>query len=373
MKFNRLLIFTILFVLIASCTNKEALLPSDAKITPNHYSRLFVLAANSSDSFLILKDPKDSGKFIGRFFWGKSSSYDGFTKIKGRRQLAALSAVFIGMIEALNKQNIVTAVDETRYITSPKTRKLITAGKVSSVAINGKLDNEKLLAQKPDIIFTYYVDPGTKASYQRIEQTGIPVLFCQNYLENHPLARAEWIKVFGWLLGDPDKSEAIFNEIETHYTDLKSKVETMENKPVVLINAPFSGVWDAPCNESFMSVIIRDAGAEYVWNNIPGTGRKAISVEEAFKKAQFADIWINPGAIETSAEIQKADSRFMKIKAVKNKRVYNSTKLKNETYGNAYWEYGVLRPDLVLKDLVTIFHPEFPLEHQTVFFQQLKF
>lgn len=364
---------SMLSLLIFSCTNPKGELPSSAKISPNKYSSLFILASNSTDSFLLLKNPKDSGHFIGKFFWGKSEAYEGFVRIKTRGGLVVMSAVFTGMIEALNRQNLLLAVDEGRFITSPRTVQRIEAGQITSVAVNGKLDYEKLVSLKPGIVFTYYVDPGTKASYQRIEQMGIPVLFCQNYLENHPLARAEWIRVFGWLLNNPSKAEAMFNEIETHYNDLKSKAETLTPKPLVLINAPFSGVWDAPSSESFMAVLIHDAGAQYLWSDIKGTGRKAISVEEAYKKARYADIWINPGAIETLDELRKADTRFMDIKAVKDHKVYNATRLKNKTFGNAYWEYGVLRPDIVLKDLVTLFHPEYPIEHNTVFFEPLQF
>lgn len=374
MKHKGLIALSLLVLsLILSCKNPKGELPASAKISPNKYSSLFILASNNTDSFLLLRNPKDSGHLIGKFFWGKSEAYEGFVKIKTRDRLVAMSAVFTGMIEALNRQDQLQAVDEGRFITSPRTVRRIEAGQITSVAVNGKLDNEKLVALKPGIIFTYYVDPGTKASYQRIEQMGIPVLFCQNYLENHPLARAEWIRVFGWLLNNASKAEEMFNEIETHYNDLKSKAETLTPKPMVLINAPFSGVWDAPSGESFMAVLIHDAGANYLWSDIKGIGRKAISVEEAYKKARNADIWINPGAIETLDELKKADTRFIAIKAVKDHKVYNATRLKNKTFGNAYWEYGVLRPDIVLKDLVALFHPEYPIEHSIVFFEPLRF
>lgn len=367
------LLLTVVVLCGVSCKNNKSQLPSDAQIVPNQYSTQFVLAYNKTDSFLLLKNPTDSNSSLGKFFWGKSEQYSGFVKIKSRNKLIALSAVFTGMIEDLGGQNNLIAVDETRYITSPKTVKRIKENEIASVAVNGKLNAEKLIGLKPDIVFTYFVDVASKSEYQRIEKLGIPVLFLQNYLENHPLARAEWLRVFGWLLGKPALAQRKFEEIATHYNDLKTQIATLKEKPLVLINAPFSGVWDAPGGSSFMSVLIEDAGGSYLWRDIEGSGRKALSVETAYKSAVNADIWINPGAIETVSEIEKADARFLTIKAVKNKQVYNSTKLKNESYGNAYWEYGVLRPDIVLQDLVYLFHPEYGLEHTPVFFKSCKF
>lgn len=266
-------------------------------------------------------------------------------------------------------ENTLIGVDNVQYITSPKTKKRIQNNEIMSYAALGTPDQEKIAASNAELIIGYFLDKSDLKNLDKLKKTDKKVLYFQNFLEKHPLGRAEWIKVFGYLLGKPQKAQELFKEIQTHYEELTAQNKMATIKPIVICNAPYSGTWDIPTGESYMAKIITDAGGNYPWIETKGNGRIPLSIESVFTKAGNAEIWINPGACRKISNIADIDKRLLNFKSVKNQRIYNCTKLLNNDGGNAYWEYGVLRPDLVLQDLSAIFQPEIHSQHSSVFFE----
>jgi len=62
---------------------------------------------------------------------------------------------------------------------------------------------------------------------------------------------------------------------------------------------------------------------------------------------------------------------FSNFKAFKTQKVYNNIKRLNSEQGNDFWESGITRPDLVLKDLIKIFHPDL-IDHELFYYQRLE-
>ncbi|MBL7812890.1 MAG: ABC transporter substrate-binding protein [Bacteroidetes bacterium] len=370
---NRILILMLLF-LASGCgqSGKQPAFPAGMKRIPARYSSLFFFGTTPTDTFLFIRDPADTLRFLNRFYYGKSSQIEGFLKLKRPGRIVALSAVFTGMLEGLDMQNTLLAVDNTDYITSPRTVQRIGRNEIVSVAAGGGLQREKLLQLKPDLVVGYYIDPKGHEELQQLEKAGAPVLYCQNFLENDPLARAEWIKVFGWLGKQSQRAEALFNEVDEHYQSLRGWDSTDNYHPGVIINAPYHGVWDAPAGGSYMARLIADAGGNYLFAHTAGTGRIPLNLEKIVANGNKAEVWLNPGACADLECLLLMDKRLSAIEAFQNKKVYNCTKTLNSKGGNAYWEYGVMRPDLVLADLCRILHPGFLPEHEFVFYEPLK-
>jgi iron complex transport system substrate-binding protein len=360
--------------LLNGCGNRGGIpeFPEGAEVYKPRYSTLFKIAYTESDTFLRLMDPADSTKTLGNFCWGKSDKKQhGFTRLGSRKQLVALSAVFVGMAEALHRENLLVAVDNTAYITSPRTVKRISQNQVRSVAPTGDLNKEEVAKMHPDAVIGYFIDQKGKEELQQLEREGIPVLFFQNFLEKHPLGRAEWLLVFGALTGNWNQATAQFNEIEEHYLATEIRAKQPKIKPTVMCNAPFTGIWDVPSGDSYMAKLIEDAGGRYVYSDHRGAGRIPLGIEKVFTRAGKADYWLNPGPCRDSACLLLMDKRLAGFDAYKNKNVYNSTKMQNSQGANAWWEYGVLRPDLALLDVFTILHPEIANEHELVFFEKI--
>lgn len=283
-----------------------------------------------------------------------------------------MSAVFIGMIEALHGENAIVGVDNIAYISSPKTFNRAQKGQISSVSPNGNLQKETLVSTKPDLILGYYTDAKGQREMNQLQENHIPVIFLQNYLEKHPLGRAEWILVFGALMGKLEQAEGMFASIEEHYLLTKERAESAKTKPTVLINAPFSGTWDVPAGDSYMATLFNDAGGNYIFSNHKGAGRIPMGIEQVFAQASKADVWFNPGACRERACMLQLDQRIAQFSAFKNQNIFNCTKQLKANGANAWWDYGVLRPDMVLLDLLAILHPEIEFEHAPVFFEKVQ-
>lgn len=333
---------------------------------------MFELAFTQTDTFIKLRDPADSTRILGAFFWGTGKEKkQGFVRLKNRNKVVALSAVFVGMMEALKSENRIIAVDNSGYITSKRTNTRIAEGKVISVAASGNLQSEKIFKLQPDLILGYFIDAKGKSELDQLNSKGIPVLYIQNFLENHPLGRAEWICLFGALCGHWEMAQAQFREIEEHYLSTAIRASEVKWKPSVLCNAPFSGIWDVPSGESFMAKLIEDAGGAYVFTQYRGAGRIPMDIEKVYKTGSNAIFWLNPGPCRDTTCLEQIDSRLKNFKAFNTGNIYNSTRMQNKNGANAWWEYGVLRPDLALLDIFTILHPEVANEHELVFFEKL--
>ena len=99
---------------------------------------------------------------------------------------------------------------------------------------------------------------------------------------------------------------------------------------------------------------IRDS----VYTQDTGNQSRPIDTEEAYRLAEMSDCWINVGSAASLRELAEIVPKFMDTRPVREGRVYNNNRRTNPSGGNDYWESGVIHPDLILQDLIRIFHPE---------------
>ena len=102
-----------------------------------------------------------------------------------------------------------------------------------------------------------------------------------------------------------------------------------------------------------------------------GNASVPIDMEEAYLLASEADMWLHTGMANTLDELKAACPKFTDTRCFRNGYVYNNNARTNAAGGNDYYESAVVRPDLVLRDLVKIFHPELVAE-DFVYYKQLK-
>lgn len=352
-----------------SCNSNTNEFPLSSKEITLNYAKLYRMACSSKDTFVHLYTSNNSVP-IQKFFWGKSARFAGYEKIEGRTKLVSMSSVFIGMLESLQTQERIIAVDNADYISMPKTRMLAKKGKIVSIAPTGKTNAEQLHSLQPHLVFSYFLDAnGMNTDLLIAKKSNCQMIFIQNYLEQHPLGRSEWILFFGHLLGKAQLSVQIFNEIKEHYEELVAKTSAITNKPKVACNAPFAGVWDLPNGKSYMAQFIKDAGGSCITTNETETGKTSLPLVEAVKRANEAQYWINPGLCNQYSCLIGMDKRLAELPAFQKKHIYNY-KVFSEKSPNPIWDYGVLRADLVLKDLFSIFHPD-ASEHEFIFYSAL--
>ncbi|APD07378.1 hypothetical protein UJ101_01871 [Flavobacteriaceae bacterium UJ101] len=274
----------------------------------------------------------------------------------------------LGFLEALDARERIIGVSNPHYVYDSIIREKIQKGVIKNIGNQGSVDVEKIVKLKPDAFFSYS-DPNMIKIHQKLESLGIPVILIDGFKETTPLAKAEWIKFFGVLLNKEEKATQFFKQVETQYNQLKTHYTSEKNKPTVLVDIMYGDVWYLPNNQSFLAKFIHDAGGNYIFKEENNTTLN-FSFERVFRKAQKANVWINASNIEKLKELEAKNHNYTLFDAFKRGEIYSLTgNVKDEA--NNYFEEGVVRPDMILKDLTQIFHPSEKVQ-ELKFYKKLK-
>jgi len=262
------------------------------------------------------------------------------------RSIVCMSSSYIGFLDALGCDSVATAVSGLAYVSDPEVRE----GAVD-VGYDAALDYEAILNLHPDLLLTYAVSAAEPPYLQKLRDLGIRTAVIQEHLESHPLARAEYIRLFGFLTGRTERADSLFAGIRDRYLSL---VSGTDHPRKVLVNIPYADQWYVPGGDNYLTRLIRDAGGE-VLGAVPGRFESSvISVEKAFEYAQEADCWLHPGWCTTKDQLRSVHPLFSDFPVLA-KPVWNNVKRSTPGGGNAFWETGPVRPDLILQDLRAIF------------------
>jgi iron complex transport system substrate-binding protein len=243
---------------------------------------------------------------------------------------------------------------------------------VKEVGYNQALNYETIVDLAPDVVFFYGVEGAVNTSAARLEEMGIRVVYCAEYLEAHPLGKAEWLLFFASFYGREEQAAAFFHEVDSAYSAMSDLAASSSEKPVIFTGLPWKDTWYVAGGRSYLASLIRDAGGHYLWEDHPSSEAVAMDIESVYSKALNADIWINPGVAGGLEELRSFDSRYALLPALSAGRVYNNNRRMGPGGGNDYWESGTLRPDLILSDLIAALHPELMPDHQFFYYRQLK-
>ena len=287
------------------------------------------------------------------------------------QSIVTTSTTHIPALEMLGVENTLIGFPSTNFISSSKTRKRIDAGKVHEVGVNEHLNTEILINLKPDAIVTFGIN-NNNSTIDNLKKSGLSVLINGDWTEQSPLGKAEWIKFFGALYNLDDAANSIFKSIEQNYTTALDLAKKTTSIPTVLSGAIYQDQWYVPQGESWASLFLKDAKANYLWNNTKGIGSLSLPFEKVFEKGQNAEFWIAPGDYFSLKQMSESNSHYTEFASFKNKKVYSYSVNKGSKGGIIYFELASARPDLVLKDLIKIFHPKLLPNYKPFFFKKLE-
>ncbi|QCE42234.1 ABC transporter substrate-binding protein [Psychroserpens sp. NJDZ02] len=296
--------------------------------------------------------------------------YDGII-ITPVKRIVVTSTTHIPALELLNEEETLIGFPGTDYVSSEKTRQRIDNGSVRELGKNEGLNTEVLLSLNPDVVIGFGVD-GTSKSLNTINKARIPVIYNGDWVEKSPLAKAEWIKFFGALYNKTTQADSIFKTIETDYKAAQKLAQTVSKRPTVISGAMHKDVWYLPNGTSTEAQFLKDANVDYLYADTEGTGSLALSFETVFEKAKSADLWLSPSYYPTMDALKQANTHYTQFDAFKNNAIYTFSNTTGKTGGVLYYEIGLARPDLVLKDIIKICHPELLPEYTPYFFKPLK-
>ncbi|MCA6432340.1 MAG: ABC transporter substrate-binding protein [Cytophagales bacterium] len=285
--------------------------------------------------------------------------------------IVCTSTTHIPLLDYISETEKLIGFPTTDYISSEKMRKRIDQGKVKDLGIDKGMNIEMLYTLKPSLVMGYTMTKDL-GQLKKIQELGIPVVINAEYLEKHPLGRAEWIKFMALFFGKEREADSIFAEIEKEYLSTQQLVNEVKTKPTVLSGIVYGDAWFMPGGQNYAAKLLKDAGCGYLWSSDSTSGFLQLSFESVYATAKEADLWIGVGSCKNLNEIKATEERYALFKPFKEQQVYSYDARKGTKGGSEFLELGYLRPDLILKDLVKIAHPELLPDYTLYFHNRLE-
>ncbi|MCL1974475.1 MAG: ABC transporter substrate-binding protein [Bacteroidetes bacterium] len=283
-----------------------------------------------------------------------------------------LSTTHIAYLAALDRDSCISGVSGAKYVSNPKIRAATASNAIIDVGYEAGLNYETLLALHPDVVFAYGISGASNAFLEPLAKLGLQVVYISDYLETHPLGKAEYLLAFAAFFEPQviEKAKIQFEDICHQYTSLKESVR-YSVRVKVLLNAPYKDVWYIPGGDNYLTQLFEDAGARVLGSRKGIKESHTVSLEQACLYALEADYWLHPNAFRTLHALSGHDARFAQMPAFLSGRVYNNTRRNTPQGGSDFWETGVTEPQLLLADLISIFHPDLLPNHPLKYYEPL--
>ena len=277
--------------------------------------------------------------------WQKAEVMQKFSFNRPYKRIVCTSATHMGFIHELGMMDKVVGVcrPERVYNLSKEDRERIT-----DIGDDMQPSMEKILLLNPDLVILYTYAQGDPIPAQ-VEALGIPILYCNEWTETTPLARAEWIRVFGAVFGCQTKADSVFASVREAYEQLKVDSLKFKGKSI-MSGMSWRGTWYVPAGGTFMGHLFRDAGAQYRYEDNPSTSSIPLTMEQAIQDFAQADVWVGCEA-NSLKELEAIDKKHTWFKAFQTGLVYNFRRRALPSGANDFWETGTVHPERILQDL----------------------
>lgn len=361
----------------SSVNNDSKELQKDSNIK---YAKGFTLQQTDSCKILTVINPWQGAKGVAySYFLADSTRRCSASKndnaeqfILPLKRLICLSTTHIAFIDKLQKASTIVGVSGSSFVNSESILARIKRGEVKDVGYDQNLNYELIVSLKPDAVLCYGVGAESVGYLLKLKELGIKLIFIGDYLEEDPLGKAEWIKAFGTLFNVNGIADSIFKSIVVEYSKAALLAKSIESKPRIFLNLLWKDSWFFPGGSNYFVKLIEDAGGDYIFKEFKGSQSYSISLEKAIEAGMNADIWLNPGASYRIADIKQTDERLIALTPCNNGRIFNNNLRSTPMGGNDFWESGVIHPDLILKDLIYIFHPELLPNHKFYYYRKIE-
>ena len=340
------------FLLGCGADPKRASGWGDWRPVPTRFATKFKLWAHGDDRLVLVFGHGGDRDTVGRYLISQDTSLNGPVEavhlITPLRRMAMLSTTHIPFVSRLGRAQAVVAGANLDRIRDTELRTMIDAGLVEEVGTGQGVDRERLLALDVQAVFTYPFGKSEGGSFQGLQ---IPVVEVTEYIEEHPLGRAEWLRFFGVMLGEERMADSLFQGIAQRYEQVRVSVRK-DSTPTVLFGSCWNGQWFVPPGNSYMARLIDDAGGRYVFADRKGDGNITVDMETMITVGANADVWGMITAEEgplLSATFTGGDERLEDFKAISSHNLFANNK-EADLFGQA-----LLEPDILLQDLCCIF------------------
>lgn len=278
-------------------------------------------------------------------------------------RIGVSACTHIGMLDALDALEQVVGVCNKSLVYTTLPDGITDLGDAMSPAV------EKILSNKCDAMFVCRY-AAAETTWLSAERLGIPLIYVNEWVEQHPLGRAEWIRFIGAFIGKEQQADSLFAVVADRYETLSLQgQDRAEQQPQIMVGQDFRGTWYVPSGATFMGQLLRDAGASYAYADDLHKGSIPLTTEKALQVFMTADIWVGCQA-QSLAQLAQIDEKHTWFHAFQTGRVYNYEGRTTSQGGNDFWERGVVHPDEILEDLQEALYPSG--QHTFMYIQHLK-
>lgn len=373
------LVFVLPFMLF-SCVGKsnrnsnEAVDETNSGKVEIKYARGFVIQHLKDYTKIEVRNPWDTTKILETYLLVKYNNQlpkdlpQGLVVKVPIKRAGLCSSIFAGEYSKLNALERIVAVSEPEYFNIEYVKKGVAQGSIVDLGVSATLNTEKVLSSKLDILV---LSPFEVSVNDRFKDNGICVVKDASYMEESPLGRAEWIKFEAAFLDKDSLADVLFKEVEQKYLHLCKLVSTTTERPTVFAEKKYADSWYVAGANSYMGQFYKDAGANYLWSDVKKNGSVPLNFEKVYERAVNAQFWLfkynDTRADMTLQKLQDEYELYKNFKAFKTGNVFalNSGKV-------PFYEEGPLEPDVVLADLIKIFHPELLPDYTPKYYSRLK-
>lgn len=370
----RLFVVFLIWVFIGlSCLNPDSgkSKTEESSLSGLQYAEAFNYIVGEDCVLLNIVNPENKEVLQRIRIGGVRQEGDDVFLVSSPKSVAVLSTTYLSFINSLNETTSVKGISNSALVYSESIKNKVNSKEIIDLGNDVALNYELLLDLDPDLIFFYDFGPSTSAVAEKMKSLGLNVVFVSEFRETTPLGKTEWIKFFGAIYNKTELADSLFQNIENQYNNLCQLKSKFDDYPSVFTALPWKGQWYQPGGKSFQARYFEDAGAKYLWSDDNQVSGISIDKEVVFEKAINADFWLHPSNVVSLDEIVAMDSRYAEFESFAEKRVYNNNKRLNSNMGNDYWEEGIMEPHIILKDLMSIFHPEFFPDYERKYYRKL--
>ena len=354
--------FLSLAVSLSSCGNKRGVGASSSGDTIRYrYAKLLTRIVHDRYDEIIINDPWKKGHVLHKYCLVKRADSAKVENLPVGSDVVYLpvnravvaTAPLCQLMLWLQAPTVIKGVCDAEYVNIAELQKLIAQGAITSCGSSMAPSLEQMAVIHPQALFMSSYENG---SYSMLKRLKAPVIECVEYMEPNALARAEWMRFYGLLIGKERQADSLFTQVEKSYRQLVALAAKAKQRPMVLTERVTSGTWYCPGGASSMATLLSDANARYVFAHDTHSGSLSLAPEAVVAAAHDADVWLftylGPRPLSKQQLLAEYHG-YANIKAFRNAKIYQCS---NER--STYFNEVSFHPDFLLADMIKIFHPE---------------
>ena len=329
------------------------------------YARMIHVVQHEGYTDVTIDNPWKEGRVLHRYRLVPSAATqsqltgkdDGFTLVRVPLQRSVVfTSVHAALLQQLGASRQVAGVADLKYMKVPYVREGVARGTIEDCGDGMSPVIEKIIDAEADaILLSPFENSG---GYGRLEDINIPLIECAEYMEQSPLARAEWIRFYGLLYDRQRQADSIFAIVDSNYGLLKKVATTSRINPTVLMDKQTGSVWYVPGGRSTIGRMLQDARCNYPYAADEHSGSLALPFESVLEKCGEADVWLfryDSSQPMTRTRLMAEQPGYPQLRPVKTGRLYGCNVMTS-----MFYEESPFRPDYLLQDFIQILHPDIP-------------